>query len=310
MFRINHSVFDVFTIAHAVMPFCIGRALGRPTRMTFRGALLVLLAIIVACEVFEKAVARSGVRTFDESVVNIVGDVVVGIVCGVIGLRRSLVEKVRRRERAAARAASGFLRARPAADATPPSPMPHRVRPARRGPAPPPPRKHLAAAIALGLLGALRAASDVLSDVSPGWWEILAGTPLRYVVRAPDDGTVAGSLNVQFFKVLAIPCGVCWLYLAMRLMATDRRQAQRGWESRTTRVVGLGALLVMATLMEIEKATHVFGLTMAGLLPGEVAWVNHALHLLSAGLGFLLMRWLRFTGDEADGEPAGPLTAG
>ena len=236
------------------------------------------------------------------------GDVIVGIPCGLLGLRQGLSERDRRRTRSP-RAPIG----KPAAPAASPAPPPalapavrRAPRPTRRAPAPPPPVTHLVFALVLGLVGLLRYGSDIVSDVNPGWWESLDGTPFRYLVRAPSDGSLAGTLNVQFFKVLAIPAGIAWLYVFHRLAASDRRQAQRTWQSTSTRAIYLGCLMLAVTIMEVEKATHIFGLTMAGLLPGEKAWVNHLLHVGSAGLGFLLMRWLRLTGPE---EPSTPTSA-
>ena len=64
------------------------------------------------------------------------------------------------------------------------------------------------------------------------------------------------------------------------------------------RILYVFLLLFAFTLMEIEKATHIFGLRMAGLLAGEQAWLNHLLHLISAFIGWFYIRWLKIVSDK------------
>ncbi len=155
-------------------------------------------------------------------------------------------------------------------------------------------RASLLVAALLALIGAGRLTSDLLTDADPGWSQRLVGSPLRYLVRAPSDGTLLGDLNVQWFKLLAIPCSVAGLYLVKRLLSSDLRYTQGLWQSRVYRVAFLALFAVMCVVMELEKSYHLFGLRMAGLLDGERAWLNHVIHAASLGLGALLMSWLRF----------------
>ncbi|MFH1227041.1 MAG: hypothetical protein V1701_03945 [Planctomycetota bacterium] len=152
-------------------------------------------------------------------------------------------------------------------------------------------------AAVLGFIGIARFTSDMLTDASSGWFKALDGTILRYLVRAPTDGTLAGDLNVQYFKVLAVPCAIAALYLAHRFLSADLHQADHKWHSRFYRTFYVFGLLAMFTIMEIEKSSHLMGLRMAGLLPGENIWFNHGLHLISAFLGWLYMGWLRVIPD-------------
>jgi len=67
-------------------------------------------------------------------------------------------------------------------------------------------------AAALAAIGLLRLFSDFLTDIDPTWVSCLGDSPLRLLARTT-DGSVAGNLNVQYFKVMAIPCGLAVLFL-------------------------------------------------------------------------------------------------
>lgn len=59
-------------------------------------------------------------------------------------------------------------------------------------------------AAALAAIGLLRLFSDFLTDIDPSWDSVLGDSPLRLVARTT-DGSPLGNLNVQYFKVLAVP---------------------------------------------------------------------------------------------------------
>src|SRR4030067_1780155 len=64
----------------------------------------------------------------------------------------------------------------------------------------------------LAAIGLLRLFSDFLTDIDPTWVSFLADSPIRFLARTT-DGSLAGNLNVQYFKVMAIPCGLAVLFL-------------------------------------------------------------------------------------------------
>ena len=146
----------------------------------------------------------------------------------------------------------------------------------------------------LGLVGLLRLAGDYLTDRSPAWTEPLLHTWMRYVVRTASDGSSLANLDVQFFKVLAVPCGVSVAYYLHLVVAGRLSVAERAWRTPRIRALYVVALLTLCTLIEVEKASHALGLGLAGLLPGETAWENHVVHLASAALGWQLAKWMRY----------------
>lgn len=162
-------------------------------------------------------------------------------------------------------------------------------------------------ALPLATFGILRFISDMLTDASAEWYKALEGTFLRYLVRAPSDGTFWGGLSVQWVKLLAVPCGISVLFLLYRLFSHNLKEADYRWHQVSTRVIYVIGFLVMVTIMELEKSTHFLGLRMAGQLAGETAWLNHFLHLSSALIGWLYMKWLKVTEHEvAATHPQGP----
>ncbi|HLD36427.1 MAG TPA: hypothetical protein VJC37_06865 [Planctomycetota bacterium] len=150
-------------------------------------------------------------------------------------------------------------------------------------------------AIPLAAFGMLRFISDMLTDASADWYQMLEGTFWRYLVRAPSDGTFWGGLSVQWVKLLAVPCGISVLFLLYRFLSHNLKEADYRWRQTSTRLIYVLGFLFMVTIMEIEKSTHLFGLRMAGQLAGEAAWLNHVLHLASALMGWFYMKWLRLT---------------
>ncbi len=147
-------------------------------------------------------------------------------------------------------------------------------------------------AILLATFGILRFISDMFTDASSDWYRMLGGTFLRYLVRAPSDGTFWGNFSVQWVKLLAVPCGISVLFILYRFLSHDLKEADYRWRQASTRLIYIIGFLVMVTVMEIEKSTHLFGLRMAGQLAGETAWLNHTLHLASALMGWFYMKWL------------------
>lgn len=143
-------------------------------------------------------------------------------------------------------------------------------------------------------IGGWRFLSDVLFDAYPQWIQSVSHSWLYYTVRGPSDGSFWGDLNTQYFKILSIPCGISCLFVLRWFFSEDLGVTQREWQSTEFRGIVLGSLALMVTICEIEKATHVLGLKMAGLLRGEKGEWNHFLHLVSALLGWYYMNWLKF----------------
>lgn len=154
-------------------------------------------------------------------------------------------------------------------------------------------RTGLFIAIPLATFGILRFISDMLTDASSDWYRLLDGVFLRYLVRAPSDGTFWGDLNVQWVKLLAVPCGLSVLFILYRFLSHDLKEADYRWRQTSTRLIYIIGFLVMVTIMELEKSTHFLGLRMAGQLAGEAAWLNHIIHLFSASIGWFYMKWLK-----------------
>lgn len=154
-------------------------------------------------------------------------------------------------------------------------------------------RISLVFAILLATFGILRFISDMFLDASSDWYLMLGGTFLRYLVRAPSDGTFWGGLSVQWAKLLAVPCGISVLFILYRFLSHDLKEADYRWRQTSTRLIYVLGFLVMVTIMEIEKSTHFLGLRMAGQLVGETAWLNHVLHLVSAVMGWFYMKRMR-----------------
>ncbi|MDF1561488.1 MAG: hypothetical protein P1V51_00510 [Deltaproteobacteria bacterium] len=147
-------------------------------------------------------------------------------------------------------------------------------------------------AVALASIGVVRLFSDFLTDIDPTWIDAFEGTPLRYLARTP-DGTLVGALNSQYFKVLAVPCGVAGIFLVNAGLTGGLAAAEQRWARRSFRLAGILALAVICAGCELEKATHLFGLP-TGLVEGELAWLNHVVHNAGAVLAYPLSGFLRY----------------
>jgi hypothetical protein len=143
------------------------------------------------------------------------------------------------------------------------------------------------------VIGALRFATDSLHEVDPNYWQALVGTPLRYLVRAPSDGTLAGDLNAQFFKLLSIPSLLCALWLSRRLGSGSLANKAAEFRDPIVRSVWIGSCLFGFTMIELEKQFHMFGMATM-LLDGERSWLNHVTHVVSGVLAWFLTGALRF----------------
>ena len=147
-------------------------------------------------------------------------------------------------------------------------------------------------ATALAAIGVLRLFSDFLTDIDPTWVSVLGDSPLRLVARTT-DGSPLGNLNVQYFKVLAVPCGLAVIFLVNAGLTGGIAAAERRWASPRFRLACILALAVVCAFCEIEKATHLLGLP-TGLVEGERAWLNHVVHTVGAVLSFPLSSQLRY----------------
>jgi hypothetical protein len=154
-------------------------------------------------------------------------------------------------------------------------------------------RASLALALVLVTIGVLRFVTDTLHEMNPDYWRALDGTPLRYLVRAPSDGSVAGWLNAQCFKLLSVPSGISLIWLWTRFdsgLWADKREA---WADATMRMVWIGSFLAGFTLIELEKQFHMLGMNTL-MVAGERGWANHLIHLVSAALAWWLADRLAF----------------
>ena len=147
-------------------------------------------------------------------------------------------------------------------------------------------------AVALAAIGVLRLFSDLLTDSDPTWISILGNSPLRYLARTT-DGSLVGNLNVQYFKVMAIPCGLAVIFLVNAGLTGGIAAAERRWASWRFRLTCIVALAGVCAFCEIEKATHLFGLP-TWLAEGEQAWLNHVVHTVGGILAYPLSALLRY----------------
>lgn len=154
------------------------------------------------------------------------------------------------------------------------------------------PSRSILLAVALAAIGVLRLFADFLTDIDPTWATVLGDSPLRFLARTT-DGSLAGNLNVQYFKVMAIPCGMAVIFLVNGGLTGGIAAAQRRWESPRFRLTCILALAVVCALCEIEKATHILGLP-TGLLEGEQAWLNHVVHNVGGVLSYPLSSLFRY----------------
>jgi hypothetical protein len=150
----------------------------------------------------------------------------------------------------------------------------------------------------LAAVGLLRLVSDLLTDIDPSWASWLDGSVLRYLVVRVSDGSLAGNLNMQYFKVLAIPCGLSVVFLLNAGLTGGVHAAIRRWADPWFCLSAIAALAALCTFCEIEKATHLFGLP-TGLAQGERASLNHAAHAVGGVVAYGLSRVLRYTATDA-----------
>lgn len=154
-------------------------------------------------------------------------------------------------------------------------------------------RASVAVALCLVIIGALRFLTDTLHELDPNYWRGLEGTPLRYLVRAPSDGSLLGDLNAQFFKLLAVPAGLALAWLGYRFGSGTLEHKRASFRDPVIRAIWIGAFVAGFTLIELEKQFHMLGMgTM--LLEGEKPWLNHVLHLVGAAAAWLLGGALAF----------------
>ena len=146
--------------------------------------------------------------------------------------------------------------------------------------------------VTLAALGLLRLFSDFLTDIDPTWISFAGDSPIRFLART-SDGSLAGDLNVQYFKVLAVPCGVAVIFLLNGGLTGGTAAAQRRWASPRFRLTCIVALAALCALCEVEKATHLLGLP-TGLVEGERAWLNHVVHTVGAVLSYPLSTLFRY----------------
>lgn len=146
----------------------------------------------------------------------------------------------------------------------------------------------------LAFVGLFRFICDALTDWMPGWTDVFAGSFVRYFFRRPEDGTTLGYINVQFFKALAVPCGISCVFIIKRIFSVDLRVTAKNWERNSVRAMWLCAILAAALLTEVEKTWHVFGLKMEGNLSGEDWRLNFVIHFITAAITWFYMKGLRF----------------
>jgi len=147
-------------------------------------------------------------------------------------------------------------------------------------------------AVTLAAIGVLRLFSDFLTDIDPTWIWFLGDSPIRFLARTT-DGSLAGNLNVQYFKLLAVPCGLAVIFLVNGGLTGGVAAAERRWASPRFRVTWIFALAAVCVLCEVEKATHLLGLP-TGLVEGERAWLNHVVHTVGAVLAYPLSSLFRY----------------
>lgn len=154
-------------------------------------------------------------------------------------------------------------------------------------------RASVAIAAILVTIGALRFVTDTLHEFNPEYWRPLAGTPLRYLVRAPSDGSLLGDLNAQFFKLLSIPAGLSLVWLSHRFGSGLRSAKAERFRDPLIRAIWIFSFAAGFTLIELEKQYDLLGMGTV-LVAGEQPWLNHLTHLASAVLAWFTTGALAF----------------
>jgi hypothetical protein len=155
-------------------------------------------------------------------------------------------------------------------------------------------RTSLLVASTLVLIGILRFVTDVLHERDPDYWMSLAGSWLRYLVRAPADGTLLGTINAQWFKLLAIPSGISLIYLRDRFAPGMPASNEATFHDWAVRGVWIAVFWLGFTVIEIEKQLSPFGMG-AQLVKGEDPLINHIAHIIGAVLAWKLAGALSMT---------------
>ncbi len=146
----------------------------------------------------------------------------------------------------------------------------------------------------LAAIGLIRLSGDLLTDIDPTWAWQLDESPVRYLIVRVTDGSLIGDLNVQYFKVLAIPCGLSLVFLVNGGLTGGLELAARRWADPRFRLSVIVALAAVCAFCEIEKATHLLGLP-TGVAVGERPWLNHVVHSVGGVLAYPLSCALRYT---------------
>jgi len=154
-------------------------------------------------------------------------------------------------------------------------------------------------AACLVMVGLFRLVTDTLHEFDPNYWRPLHSSALRYLVRAPSDGSWPGWLNAQCFKILAVPAGLSLIYLRTHLGGGTPEQKAAEFRDTAVRGVWIATWLAGFTILELEKAHHFAGMR-TRLVHGESSWLNHVIHGLSALMAWRLSGWLGFGGHPAD----------
>ena len=147
-------------------------------------------------------------------------------------------------------------------------------------------------AVALAAIGLARLFSDFLTDIDPTWVLCLGDSPIRFLARTT-DGSLVGDLNVQYFKVMAIPCGLAVIFLVNGGLTGGIAAAERRWANPRFRLTCIVTLAAVCAFCEVEKATHLLGLP-TGLVKGEQSWLNHVVHSVGGILSYPLSSLFRY----------------
>lgn len=142
-------------------------------------------------------------------------------------------------------------------------------------------------AITLVAIGFMRFVTDTLHEHDARYWEALADSPLRYLVRAPSDGTWLGYANAQWFKVLAVPAGLSLIYLRSFFAVGDPAENEREFRDWAVRGVWIAMFFTGFTLIELQKQFAFLPFSTC-LVAGERPMVNHIAHLVGVALAWWL----------------------
>lgn len=154
-------------------------------------------------------------------------------------------------------------------------------------------RVSVAVAVVLVIIGVLRFVTDTLHEIDRDYWQALASTPFRYLVRAPSDGSLLGDLNAQFFKLLSIPTGLALVWIGYRFGSGTLERKRQSFRDPAIRAIWIGSFFVGFTLIELEKHYHFLGMSTL-LVDGEQPWLNHLTHIASGALAWFITGQLSF----------------